>query len=234
MARTTVNIPTNLAQANVEAVLQNFFAQNGYEQTNYKKTGEVVYRKIDIPGLTATTFVKIVSIAPNNVTVETWIGATFGKEVSLDDGFYAVVPKQALRVEIDSLAQALSGAAQAQVSAQAQAQMPIQAQAQALAQPINQFNQGVTVMQNNNINPILAQKNDKWAIISLVVGIIGCVLPLIGVTLGWLFIVFGIIFGVYGRKSTKPGMALAGIILNCVAIVISIIMVVVAVAAQLR
>lgn len=67
------------------------------------------------------------------------------------------------------------------------------------------------------------QKDRKGlALASLVLGLVGIILWIIPI-FAYLGCIPGLVFGILGRKSTKRGMAIAGIILNCVFLIAAII-----------
>lgn len=73
-----------------------------------------------------------------------------------------------------------------------------------------------TQPQNNQ-----AQKNEQWALVSMVLGIVavaGAWLPLIGLPV----CITGIVFGVMGKDSAKRNNAIAGIVLSAVGLLIFI------------
>jgi len=76
-------------------------------------------------------------------------------------------------------------------------------------------------MEDTNENTQGIVKGRGKAIVALVLGIIaipGAIIPIIGLPIG----IVGLIMGILGRKSSRKGIAIAGIVLSAIALLLSV------------
>jgi hypothetical protein len=93
----------------------------------------------------------------------------------------------------------------------------------------NTYQNTQTMYGSTDYNELAVQSNNKFAIIALVMSIISLILSCFGAFFGIIIQIVIYYFGYKGINSQKKGMAIAAIVVNSVALVITLIMIVIAV-----
>ena len=223
MSRTTIEIPINYELNNAYQKLNQYFTEHGY--TSVVVDDETIMKSSHIAGFTKPWFIAIKG-EQSKIILESFVGKPHKKESDLEGFVGAMIkmPAKNALVEIEQLLttnQAVvtnsQPAVQPQINTVADGQTPTnETSTPSIPAPPTYIPQAGA----------LAEKNAKYAYISIGIGIFAIIGALTGtIAVGGLGLLLGIMLGVGSLKTSKRKLAILGIILNILSLPILILVV---------
>ncbi len=197
MARTTVAV--DIADINsANSTLQKFFSDHGYTAENIG--GEVLMKNTLLTGLVQPWFIAVKN-EPNKIILEGFIGKPHKKEQELV-GFYGSAIKKRASKDMTQMVQLLgsNNIAESGNPAQTRTAVPSAPAYVPSSKPSTEH-------------------KAKFAYFSIGIGILAIILPLTSIFIGGLGLLIGVFLGIDSLNTSKRKIAIAGIVVNCLAVI---------------